>query len=190
MSALLNKFKKLSFFSHHPKQHQSININGNTEEYSSKKEVWDTWFNNVYANGVWYMHEFNEIINQDKLVQTGGEHKCGITYDTYQMGNNSIFFIYITDWRPKNADTENQMAITYYNNMSQETILSSNQITISIPYQTTLGCDEYIDEGTITIEVLPYINSTNKIYYEGVTYNVNYSNLTNLSVQYFDIELL
>lgn len=43
MSSLKNKLKKLSFFTHYPKKHETLTINNATEEYPSKKEMWEEW---------------------------------------------------------------------------------------------------------------------------------------------------
>lgn len=42
-SQLKQKFKKLSFFTHYPKEHETLTINNVTEEYPSKKEIWGEW---------------------------------------------------------------------------------------------------------------------------------------------------
>ena len=42
-SQLKQKLKKLSFFTHYPKKHETLTINNVTEEYPSKKEKWKEW---------------------------------------------------------------------------------------------------------------------------------------------------
>ena len=42
-SQLKQKLKKLSFFTHYPKEHTTLTINNVTEEYPSKKEKWKEW---------------------------------------------------------------------------------------------------------------------------------------------------
>lgn len=57
MSSLRDKLKKLSFFTHYPKKHETLTINSNTEEFSSKEEMWNEWSSSVYINGKWLLNE-------------------------------------------------------------------------------------------------------------------------------------
>ena len=62
MSSLKDKLKKLSFFTHYPKKHETLTINNNSEEFSSKEEIWGEWFTNDYTNGIWMFNELCVII--------------------------------------------------------------------------------------------------------------------------------
>lgn len=57
MSSLLNKIKKLLFFTHYPKNHEVTTINNITEEFLGKNEKWNEWFSSYYINGIWYIGE-------------------------------------------------------------------------------------------------------------------------------------
>ena len=63
MSSLLNKLKKLSFFTHYPRETETITIDNVTETFPSKKSKWgDEWFSDYYINGNWYIGEPYTII--------------------------------------------------------------------------------------------------------------------------------
>lgn len=183
MSTLKNKLKKLSFFTHYPKEHESITYNNVIEEYPSKEEMWDEWLTSQYDNGELCIND----INQKILVSTGGTNKCGVYYTVEQRGSQRAIKLYICDWMPQNI-TQQQNAYARFGGISTQQQIDFT--TIAMIYGTIIPNNTSPPtSGTITVEVPSYQDDVNNIFYTGVTYKVNFTNLTE-SVQYYDVEYI
>lgn len=187
MSSLKNKLKKLSFFTHYPKKNETLTINNVTEEYPSKKEMWDEWFEDTIYNA--------DIVNQQKFI--GSTVRFRYSHTTSGSGSRKIYKWYI-DMQYHNviSDSNNfhssQTGKWKYTRSGESTpytkvfTLSPSVTTISTnSYETTSstapgktkGCDS-------VITVSPYYDETNNIYYTGVQYTVNALNITTSYKEY------
>ena len=113
MSSLKDKLKKLSFFTHYPKKHETLTINNNSEEFSSKEEIWGEWFTNDYTNGIWMFNGLCVII---KFI--------GKDF----IGHNDVhgdFSDSIVDWGDGTIGSPSQLAHTY-ETTGEHTIIITN----------------------------------------------------------------
>lgn len=116
MSSLRDKLKKLSFFTHYPKKHETLTINNNSEEFSSKEEMWEEWFANYYSNGIW---SFNEPFTILKYIGTDFNN------DSSYYGN---FSNSIVNWGDGTIESPNRLLHSYVEN-KEHTIK-----IINVPY--------------------------------------------------------
>ena len=90
MSTLLDKLKKLSFFTHYPRKHESLTIDNVTEEYQSKEEMWDEWFSDYYVNGKWYIGEPLTIIKLKNESVISGIYSGDFSNSVIDWGDGTI----------------------------------------------------------------------------------------------------
>lgn len=188
MSTLKDKLKKLSFFTHYPKEHESIEYNNVIEEYPSKEEKWDEWFNSEYINGKWYLNEYTNVVYQSELLPQQVSLKVRRQYvingNTYYYINSTQISNWLPSSKPSGQKTYNGV---YFTNNGGYYVLA-DKINI---YGASGSNDipSSMLSGTATITINPYYDASTDTYYTGVKYKVTYENLTT-SDQSFDIEIL
>ena len=191
MSTLKDKLKKLSFFTHYPKEHESLTINNVTEEYSSKEEKWNIWLNN-YTNGIWYLGEgYDDIIDQHYIMHNDVEQKIGarVIVDVGTQSGVSVrrYTSRIKFWGIDEYHENQKAKITCINSAVGE----QNWLNVDLEYGTTFRNvyqTNYLQTSTIPtsarnftiiVEIPPYLDEENNIYYTGAKYQ---SDITNAPV--------
>lgn len=138
MSSLRNKLKKLSFFTHYPKNHESLTINNVTEEYDSKEEMWNEWFGYYYFNGKWYLNEPVTIL---KFTGTN------FVSDNSVHGDFSDSIVY---WGDGEIESPSQLTHTYTNNSTYTIEIVSAPISSNNCFKGCTGLKDITIPDNIT----------------------------------------
>ena len=150
-----------------------------------------------YVDGKLYWRPDDEldIINQIKLVSTGGSNKCGLDYDKHYVGgtnNKGYYTINLSSWKPEEYHN-NQKAIIKFEGDGRSNIKTNQSLNDSIVVTQSNVLDyygsipKYILEGVITVIITPYKDIVNNKYYSGMAYKVKFSGLSS-QVSYYDVD--
>ena len=174
MSNLLNKLKKLSFFTHYPKKYEIITIDDMIEEYTSKEEMWEEWFANNIRSA--------KIVNQKALSDASVNMKR--TY--MKSGSYYYHYVAITKYRPSVYHPSQTGCMRWYyykdssyrsHSISSSSLRNSTLETTGIKKTTTTAPDE-VKYCNIQVVIYPYYDTVNNIYYTGVRFKATGSSLT------------
>lgn len=175
-----------------------INFKELFDFWSFTKEEESDYFTNElgklkYEDGVLYWVD-EYIIDQTRLVENGGQYKCGVSYKKSYVkdkSNMAYYSIIISNWTPNSFHKNQKITITYESGEHTKSLtgkdLDKNLVVYeseSVEYYSTIP--SYLLEGTITVNIPDYMDEDTGLYYAGVSYQVTFNDLTN-NIQYFDV---
>lgn len=189
MSSLRDKLKRLSFFTHYPRNHETLTIEGDSTDYQSKKEIWDTWSipSNYMKGAVVFNGDIN-VYDQSTLTHTGGIHGCQLMYSrasTTSNGTKQYYWkIYLYNYQPYTFHSSQYAELEYTN--ANATVHKVDKVTIGATRKTIYSTDKKTStsvptdakQGSFTLTIYPYYDSANHKFYTGVKYSVSFSSLT------------
>lgn len=171
MSSLKNKLKKLSFFTHYPKEHESLTINNVTEEYPSKKEMWEEWLKEK---------ENSFAFDNPIYTATNGSASISATLiENFQPSSNKIVTLTGDDGSLYTETTDSEGIVTFnligygditytatYNNFTDTCIVNGldNRIKLQMSCSRSSKKDGTIYIDTLTFRIYQDRDGTDYIY--------------------------